>query len=351
MSDARKPIGTIADLAALAGLATSTVSRALAGNPAIRQETRDRVVALAREHGYHPNAVGRNLRTGRTHAIAVILPLGHEIGQPVSDPFFITLLGHLADALTARGYDLLLSRVIPSDGDWLSRMTDSGRVDGVLVIGQSDQIETIERVARRYDPLVIWGACFPGRVQCTVGTDNRLGGELATLHLLNAGRRKLAFFGNPEFPELGERYAGFLEAHRKVGVSPPEHVLPVHLTPQTAYETIGGFLDAGVPLDGVVAATDIIAMAAIRALTERGIVVPDAVAVVGYDDLEIAIHAVPALTTVRQDIGAGAEAMVDLLFRRMAGEATMPVILEPTLVFRGSAPEGLVGPWTLPNSP
>lgn len=338
MSETGKAVATIADLARLAGLATSTVSRALAGNPAIRQETRDRVVALAREHGFRPNVIGRHLRTGRTQAVGVMLPLGHEVGQPVSDPFFITLLGHLADALSARGYDLLLSRVIPSDDDWLARMTDSGRVDGVLVIGQSDQIETIETVARRYAPLVVWGAAFDGRRQCTVGTDNRLGGELATRHLLQAGRRKLAFFGNPDFPELGERYQGFLAAHRAFGVSPPAHVLPVHLTPQTAYETIGEFLDAGAPLDGIVAATDIIAMAAIRALTERGVSVPDQVAVVGYDDLEIAIHAVPALTTVRQDIAAGAEAMVDLLFRRLAGEETASVVLPPQLVVRGSAP-------------
>ncbi len=337
MGSSQKVVGSLADLARLSGLSTSTVSRALAGNPAIKQETRERVAALAREHGYRPNIVGRNLRTGKTQAVAVILPLGHEIGQPVSDPFFITLLGHLADALTLRGYDLLLSRVIPSDDDWLARMTDSGRVDGVLVIGQSDQIETIEATARRYDPLVIWGAAFPGRVQCTVGTDNRLGGELATRHLLDQGRRHLVFFGNPDFPELGERYEGFLRAHATSGVEAPAHPLPVHLTPQTAYETIGEFLDAGNRVDGIVAATDIIAMAAIRALHERGLMVPGDVAVVGYDDLEIAIHAAPALTTVRQDIGAGALAMVDLLMRRLAGETTEPFILPPELIVRQSA--------------
>ncbi len=337
MGSSHKVVGSLADLARLSGLSTSTVSRALAGNPAIKQETRERIAALAREHGYRPNVVGRNLRTGKTQAVAVILPLGHEIGQPVSDPFFITLLGHLADALTSRGYDLLLSRVIPSDDDWLARMTDSGRVDGVLVIGQSDQIETIEATARRYDPLVIWGAAFPGRVQCTVGTDNRLGGELATRHLLDQGRRHLVFFGNPEFPELGERYEGFLRAHAASGVEAPAHPLPVHLTPQTAYETIGEFLDAGNRVDGIVAATDIIAMAAIRALHERGLSVPGDVAVVGYDDLEIAIHAAPALTTVRQDIGAGAIAMVDLLMRRLAGETTEPFILQPELIVRQSA--------------
>lgn len=338
MDHAGKSVSTLADIARLAGLSTSTVSRALANNPAIKQDTRDRVAALAREHGYRPNAVGRNLRTGRTQAVGVVLPLGHEVGQPVSDPFFITLLGHLADALTARGYDLLLQRVIPSGDDWLANLTDSGRVDGVLVIGQSDQIEVIDAVARRFSPLVVWGAVFSGRVQCVVGTDNRLGGDLATRHLLTAGRRRLVFFGNPNFPELGERYRGFLDAHQSAGVAAPAHPLPVHLTPQTAYETIGAFLDAGNRIDGVVAATDIIALATIRALHERGLSVPDDVAVVGYDDLEIAIHAAPALTTIRQDIGAGALAMVDLLLRRMAGEQTEPVVLPPKLIVRASAP-------------
>jgi len=337
MTSKAPSVRNLVDLARIAGLSTSTVSRALADNPVIKAETRARVALLAQEHGYRPNLVGRNLRTGRTQAVGVVLPLGHEVGQPVSDPFFITLLGHLADSLTARGYDLLLSRVIPSGPDWLSRLTDSGRVDGVLVIGQSDQIDTLEATARRYPPLVVWGAAFPGLIQCTVGTDNRLGGELATRRLLSQGRQHLVFFGNPDFPELGERYKGFLAAHEAAGVSAPEHALAVHLTPQTAYETIGAFLDTAGPVDGIVAATDIIAMAAIRALHERGLSVPEHVAVVGYDDLEIAIHATPALTTIRQDLSAGAEAMVDLLMRRMAGEAPASVTLEPELIIRASA--------------
>lgn len=337
MARSTKTVANLTELAKLAGLSTSTVSRALAGNPVIRKETRERVAALALEHGFRLNVVGRTLRTGKTHAVAVVLPLGHEVGQPVSDPFFITLLGHLADALAARGYDLLLSRVIPRGSGWLNDITRSGRVDGVLVIGQSNQIKVIEDVAERYASLVVWGARFPGNRQCVVGTDNRLGGELATRHLLASGRRKLVFFGNPDYPELGERYQGFLGAHAALGVPATEHPLPVHLTPQTAYETIGKFLDDGHLIDGVVAATDIIALAAIRALSERGRRVPDEVAVVGYDDLEIAIHATPALTTIRQDIGAGARAMVDLLMRRMGGELADSVILPPELIVRESA--------------
>ncbi len=338
MSSGSKSVTTLADLARLAGLSASTVSRALAGNPVIKAATREKIEALAKLHGYRPNLVGRNLRTGRSHAVGVVLPLGHEVGQPVSDPFFITLLGHLADALTARGYDLLLSRVIPRGANWLSDIAECGRVDGVIVIGQSDQMDVIEAVAGRYMPLVVWGAQFPDYAQTVVGTDNRLGGRLATHHLLESGRRRLAFFGNPDYPELGERYRGFLEAHKAAGVTAPAHPLPVHLTPQTAYETIRSFLQADDTLDGVVAATDIIAMAALRALNEHGLSVPNDVAVVGYDDLEIAIHASPPLTTIKQDIAGGAQAMVDILLARMEGQSSPSIILPPQLVIRSSAP-------------
>jgi DNA-binding LacI/PurR family transcriptional regulator len=338
MNSDAKSIPTLADLARLSGLSTSTVSRALAGNPAIKSSTREKVEALAREHNYRPNVLGRSLRTGRSHAVGVVLPLGHEVGQPVSDPFFITLLGHLADALTAQGYDLLLSRVLPRGPNWLSDIAERGRVDGVIVIGQSDQMDVIEAVAQRYMPLVVWGSQFPGYDQTVVGTDNRLGGELATRHLLNSGRRRLAFFGNPDYPELGERYRGFLDAHAAAGVAAPAHPLPVHLTPQTAYETIRSFLTADDTIDGVVAATDIIAMATLRALNEHGLSAPSDIAVVGYDDLEIAIHASPPLTTIRQDIASGAQAIVEILLARMSGEARPSVILPPELVIRGSAP-------------
>ncbi|HWU01442.1 MAG TPA: LacI family DNA-binding transcriptional regulator, partial [Novosphingobium sp.] len=126
-------IRNIKELAELAGVSTGTVSRALAGSELISLKTRERIQALAEEHGFRPNVMARNLRIQRTGAIGVLIPLGHETGQHISDPFFITMLGLLADALTERGYDLLLTRVIPADAAWLERYVDSGRVDGVLV--------------------------------------------------------------------------------------------------------------------------------------------------------------------------------------------------------------------------
>ena len=330
-------IRNITDLAKLAGVSPGTVSRALADSQLIAKKTRERIQELAREHDFRPNVMARNLRIKRAGAIGVLIPLGHETGQHISDPFFMTLLGHLADSLTERGYDLLLSRVIPTDPGWLNRVVDSGRVDGVILIGQSDQFTVIDKLAERYLPMVAWGANMPGQIHCSVGSDNRKGGELAARHLIKRGCRNFAFFGDPIAPEISERLAGCRTALTEAGIGDALTILPAHLTAETAHPTISKWLDETRTLpNGIIAASDVIAMSALRALSEHGVKVPNDVRVVGYDDLSFANQTVPPLTTIRQDLAAGAAHLVDLLFRRIAGEPTSSVVLEPVLVVRQS---------------
>lgn len=328
---------TINDLARIAGVSAGTVSRALAGSPLLSAATRERIQALAREHGFRPNATARNLRTRRTGAIGVLIPLGHEAARHLSDPFFMAMLGELADALADRGYDLLLSRVIPENRDWLVDMVDSGRVDGVILIGQSDQFEAIEAVATRYLPLVAWGALADGQVHCSVGTDNRKGGALAASHLLERGARRFAFLGDPVSLEVRHRLEGARAVLAAAGLADRLEVVPAHLAGGTAHPEIAGWLAAlGSVPDGIIAASDVLALAAVRALAERGLAVPQEVRVTGFDDLPLAARALVPLTTVRQDIPAGARGLVDALFRRISGEAAPPMVLEPELVVRGS---------------
>lgn len=329
-------VSSLAELAKIAGVSVSTVSRSLAGNPMIAEATRLRIEALARDHGFQINRAARNFRLKRTGAVGVVLPLGHETEQHLSDPFFMSLIGPLADALSERGYDLLLSRVIPKDRNWLNAIVDSGRVDGVLLIGQSDQIDIIEQVAARYRPLVIWGAALPGYHQLTVGSDNMAGGRIAAEHLLARGCKRLAFFGNPDVPEFAARHAGFEQALEQAGAA-PGLLLPVHLTTEAAFDEIRDFLKNNPRPDGIVAASDVIAMSALRAMGDAGLKAPDDIAIVGYDDVMIAAQTSPPLTTVRQDVERGAALMVDLLFRRLADEKTAPVSMAPRLVVRASA--------------
>jgi DNA-binding LacI/PurR family transcriptional regulator len=330
-------VTSLSELAKLAGVSTATVSRALAGSSLIGEATRARIVELARDHGFRINPTARNLRLKTTRAIGVVLPLGHETDQHLSDPFFMSLLGPLADALADRGHDLLLQRVIPSSADWLDAIIDSGRVDGVILIGQSNQIDAIEAAAQRFRALVVWGAGVAGYRQTTVGSDNVAGGRLAVEHLVARGCGRLAFFGNPEVPEFAARYEGFRGGVAAAAGTVTGLLHPVHLTSEAAQAEIAAFLSANPPPDGIVAASDVIAMSALSALAERGLAVPHDVAVVGYDDVIVARHTSPPLTTVRQDVERGARLLVELLFERMAGGAPASVAMAPELVVRASA--------------
>ncbi len=340
MSDAkssRTAVRTITDLARIAGVSAGTVSRALAGKSLVNTKTREKIEALAREHGFRPNQMASGLRRQKTGVIGVVIPLGHDTRQQISDSFFMTLLGFLADELTAEGYDLMLRRVVPDDdADWLDRFIGSGMIDGVIVIGQSDQFERIEDVADGYNPMVVWGNHTEGQRHCVVGTDNRLGGKLAAERLIAAGATRLAFLGDTTPMEFAARFAGAQDVAARMGV--PLVALATHLSPDRASEEIAAHLavHAGT-VDGIFAATDTLAALCLTALRERGVAVPEHVRLIGFDDLPIAQQTVPPLTTIRQDIAAGARGLVQLLLRRLAGEETESLILPPQLVIRHSA--------------
>ncbi|QNE07751.1 LacI family DNA-binding transcriptional regulator [Croceicoccus marinus] len=333
----RKEIKKLADIAELAGVTAATVSRALSGHAQISPETRRRVLEIANTHGFRVNQAARNLRLGRTQSIGVIIPLGHESAQRVSDPFYTALIGRLMDGLAQRDHAMLLSAVNPHDPAWLENLTRSGRVDGVIVLCQSDQEAALRQVGRSYKPLIVWGetAGVDGDY-CCVGTDNGRGGRLATEHLLQAGRRQIAFAGMTDIPELAARHAGYLEAHRAHGVAPGPHI-PVPLSFDPRWSSLEHVLAANLGIDGVVAASDVIAMGVIRGIVQSGRRVPEDIPVVGYDDVTLAAHIMPALTTIRQDLGIAAEVMLDLLFRRIAGEETGSVRLPLELIQRQSA--------------
>lgn len=330
-------VRTLADLAKIAGVSPGTVSRALAGNSLVNTKTREKIEAIAREHGFRPNQMASKLRRQKTGVIGVAIPLGHDVRQQISDTFFMTLLGHLADELTEKGYDLMLRRVIPAqDEDWLDQFIGSGMVDGVIVIGQSDQFERIEEVADGYLPMVVWGNHQEGQRHCVVGTDNRLGGKLAAERLIASGAKKLAFLGDTQPIEFAARFAGAKEVAEKMGVT--IRALSTHLSPERTGQEIAEHLQKiEGKVDGIFAATDTIAVTCLKELRERGMDVPRQLKVVGFDDLPISSQTAPPLTTVRQDIAAGAKGLVDLLLRRLAGEDTESLVLPPHLIIRETA--------------
>ncbi|MBS0387489.1 MAG: substrate-binding domain-containing protein [Proteobacteria bacterium] len=334
----------MSDIARIAGVSASTVSRALAGSTLVAAAKRDEIRRLARERGYVINTTARNLRLQRTQSISVAIPLGHEAGQSLADPFLTEMIGHVADRITQRGYGMFLQKIVPPMDDWLPQLIGSHRSDGIIVIGQSTEHAVLEAAAEAYRPLVVWGGRLARQSYCTVGTDNVAGARSAVEHLIQAGRRRIVFLGDPAVPEIGLRYQGYLLAHERAAQQVvPAQVVPAHLTADTAYEAMRAFIGAaGGPgaagaFDAVFGATDVIALSAVRAITAAGLSVPGDVAVVGYDDIVMASHANPPLSTVRQDVQRGAHMLVDLLFRRMEGEDTPSATMPADLVIRESS--------------
>lgn len=328
----------MADIARLAGVSTATVSRALSGSELINEETRLRIMELARSLNYTINLGARNLRSGSNSTIGVVIPYNPANRQSISDPFFLAMLGSLADALTDKQYELLLSRVDADHLDNIAQLYDSGRVGGIIMIGQWGHHDQLNDLARRKLPFVAWGAQLPHQLYCSVGSDNQSGGQLATEHLIAQGHKKIAFMGDKALPEPEKRHAGYLKALRKAGLkADPTLYIASSFAPLDAQRAVREHLDRhGLNFDALVAASDIVAIGAMGVLRERGYRVPEDVSVVGYDDVEPAAHSFPPLTTVRQPLDLAGVELVECLVRVMNGEAAPSQLLPTQLVLRES---------------
>lgn len=325
-------VRNLQDLAALAGVSAPTVSRALSDSPLLSKATRERIKHLAHEHGYRPNVTARNLRNQRTSCVAVTIPPAMD-----GDPFYNIMLGLLSDGLAARRLEILLTRRNPGQSDWLEALAGSGRVDGVILLGQSDQFAAIESLATTYRALVVWGGHVPGQIHCSVGSDNHLGGDLAVSHLLERGCSRIAFLGDPAGIEIGQRLAGGNAALARAGAGNRLDVVPMKLDAGTAYQDIFRYVStARVLPDGIFAASDLLAMNTLKVLSDCGLCVPGDIRVIGFDGLPIGKITVPALSTISQDLVAGTAMLIDRLQRRIAGEDVPGLVIPPSLQVRFS---------------
>lgn len=327
----------MADIARLAGVSTSTVSRALNKSPLINEETRHRIEQLAKSLNYSINVGAQNLRLRQNRTVAVVVPFDSASRQHLSDPFFLGILGSIADALTNKGYDMLLTRVDAEELDAAAQIFDTGRAIGVILIGQWRHHDQLNQMAARRVPIVVWGAQIPQQLYVTVGSDNAAGGYLATEHLLLGGRRRIAFFGDTELPEVADRFRGYRQALQKYQHAfDPNLVLPVAFTAEAGRAAVAELLARNVSFDAVFACSDLLAMTVINSLRECKQGELSQVAVVGYDDIELARYFHPPLTTVRQPLVAAGEALVSALLALAEGKTVLPVLLPTELVVRQS---------------
>lgn len=314
---------TLADLARRAGVSISTASRALNDSPAVNDRTKQLVWKLARELEYPFRRYMPAGPIGAEAVIALVVPRPQGRKGQLSDPFFLELFAAVGDAARERGCDIMLSHVAPANFEDLERIAQTSRADGLIFLGQSTLHTAFNRLGAQERKFVVWGAELPEQTYCSVGGDNPRGGRRATLHLARLGRRRIVFLGDTEAPEAMQRYRGYTEALDEFGLPfDPERAVPAHFEVESAEGAVDSLIHRGVAFDGVVAASDLIALGAVRALIRNGRRVPEDVSVVGFDNIPFARYARPALSTISQDITLAGRLLVSKLLD--AGGSGMP---------------------------
>lgn len=327
---------TLSDIARIAGVSDSTVSRALSNNTLISEKTRIKIQQIAADNDFKVNSTARNLRLQKSNTIAVVLLISSKADQSVSDPFILSILGVIADELNEYGYDMLLGAHKGSHQQLLNHYFDSKRADGLIVFGQGDNGEEFAELLNSNRPIVVWGANAQKNSYITVGTDNLLGGKLATEHLIAQGCKKIAFAGHLSY-ETNLRYQGYKLALEAAGFANANH-LDIHFSYEDSYNVAKQLLAQNLfDYDAVFAASDAIALGIIRAVKEAGINIPQDMAIVGYDDIDVAAFTHPALTTVRQDTRTGGKHLVQNLFALMNNQTVDSSVLPTELIVRDSS--------------
>ncbi len=335
---------TLKDLASRLGLSITTVSRALAGYDDVAESTRQRVQQAAEEMGYVPDVTAQRLRRGRTDTLGFVIP---TFGPRFSDPYFSELLAGIGNEAVRHNFDLLVSTAAPdtpAEDAAYRRMIEGRLVDGLLVVRTRVKDRRINYLSKIGFAFVAFGRSdldvdFP-----YVDEDGVHGLELVTQHLLDLGHRRLGCIPAP--PDLMfsvYRQAGLERTLKRNGLAlPPEYCVVGDLTQQGGFGAMNRLLDLPSPPTGVIAHNDLMALGAISAAQRRGLVVGRDVAITGFDDIPLAEHSHPSLTTVRQPIYDIGRQICDMLIQLIQNERLTEghVLLQPELIIRESSGAG-----------
>lgn len=338
ISDQNRTAATIEEVAAVAGVSRSTVSRVVNGSTAVSPNALESVRRAIAELNYVPNRAARSLASRSTLAIALVVP--EDTNRLFGDPFFASVVSGIAARISRSDYvlNLIMASADPDPGDKTAQYVRSGAVDGAIIVSHHTSDTFIDRIAAAV-PVVYGGRPVHSRPgDYYIDVDNVAGARDATAHLIRRGcTRVAAIVGPPSMPAGVDRADGYRLAIAEAGLA-ESPVAQGDFTVESGAAAMREILATGEPLDGLFVASDLMARGAMQVLEAEGIRVPDDVAVVGFDDSPIAVSTDPQLTTMRQPSFAQGECMADVLIARLAGQCPPEVtILETELIIRGSA--------------
>lgn len=330
---------TLGEVARLAGVSKATASRAINGRSKVSAKAQTAVLEAVRQLGYTPNGTARSLVTRRTGSVAVILPESDE--RIFADPFFARMLHQVARCLRTRDLQLVLLLAEPGDEEERLLKYLRGRfVDGAIVASHHRDDRLAEHLSDLGLPCVFIGRPWLGAERVSyVDSDNAAAARQAVQVLIDAGRRRIATIAGPRDMRAGhDRLEGWREGLAAAG-------LDGDLVAYGDFTEVGGaaacaaLLDEAGDIDGIFAASDLMAQGALRELAARGVRVPDDVSIVGYDDLGVAEQTRPPLTTLRNPIDQMVSEAVRLLMEAIddgGSAAPRRVAFVPELVRRES---------------
>ncbi|QLD11753.1 LacI family DNA-binding transcriptional regulator [Microbacterium oleivorans] len=336
ISDQTRAAATIEEVAAVAGVSRSTVSRVVNGSTAVSPAAAESVRRAIAELNYVPNRAARSLASRSTLAIALVVP--EDTSRLFGDPFFASIVSGINARISRSDYVLNLIMASADPGDKTAQYVRSGAVDGAIVVSHHTSDTFIDRIAAAV-PVVYGGRPVRSRGgDYYVDVDNVAGARDATAFLVGRGRTRIAAItGPPSMPAGVDRAQGYRLAVADAGLTPAP-VAEGDFTVESGADAMREILATGEPFDGLFVASDLMARGAMQVLAAAGVGIPDEVSVVGFDDSPIALTTEPQLTTMRQPSFTQGERMADVLIARLAGNEPPEVtILDTELIVRGSA--------------
>jgi LacI family transcriptional regulator, galactose operon repressor len=326
---------TIREVAENAGVSYATVSHVINNTRVVSQETRERVLEAMTALNYRPNALARSLRQGKTNTIGLVLP-------DSANPFFAEISRSIEDEAFKKGYSVFLCNTeLDTQRElFYVDVLSKKQVDGIIFVAAGDQADSLDFLLGEGMPVVMIDRDVPNVEVDAVLIDNQLGGFLATQHLLELGHKRIACIAGPStITPSAERIIGYRRALEQAGIPYNESlVIRGDYHAQSGMDITRSILEMNPRPTAIFALNDLMALGALRAAAESGYSVPKDLAVVGYDDLELAHFTTPPLTTIAQpkkQIGAQA---INLLVERMSQKNRPPnrVVLPPELIIRRS---------------
>ncbi|SMB93451.1 transcriptional regulator, LacI family [Thermanaeromonas toyohensis ToBE] len=320
-------------MAKRAKVGISTVSRVLNNSGYVSPKTRERVLKAIEELNFEPNYLAKSLSSGKTRTIALILP-------DITNPFFPAIARGVEDAVKRKEYHVILCN---TDGDSQqealhAKALREKAVDGLIFTASSKNNKHVLELVEVGIPVVLIDRRVEGNNLDAVLVDNVAGAYEATKYLIGLGHKYIGFIAGPDVTTALERQEGYCRALKEAGIEVKEKLIqPGNFRYESGYTGALNLLEYGVT--AILAANDLMALGAMRAIEEKGLRIPQDIAVVGFDDIPLASLVKPALTTVNQpayQMGAlAAEILLERIEGKRAGEPK-EVILTPSLVIRES---------------